>query len=321
MSVLKNHPSTKRQIATTKLIQIGVWLVLAALVTILTTFGIYYYWDRYVHLGDQSPAERNIEQMEQVIREDPQDPDTRVALAEYYLSAGMSQDALALSRQVIDHYPDHGGALLIAGVAATRLDQPEAALEPLSQFISQRREHPMGQADLALEAAYYYLGESYLKLDRPQESIAALEAAVSISPTDADALYQLGLAYQATGQPEAALDKYHQAVRLVPDFTEVYGEMVISYEALGWSDHAAYARGMQAFATQDYELAQTHLEQATRALPNFAPVFFGLGMTYEAIGQLETAQIAMERALELNPDDFATRHAFGRIQLALTSQD
>lgn len=179
----------------------------------------------------------------------------------------------------------------------------------------------MAQADLALEAAYYYLGESYLKLDRPQESIAALEAAVSISPTDADALYQLGLAYQATGQPEAALDKYHQAVRLVPDFIEVYSGMVISYEALGWPDYVAYARGMQAFTTQDYELAQTYLEQATQTLPNFAPAFLGLGMTYEVVGQLEAAQIAMERALELNPDDFATRQAVGRIQLRLTSQD
>lgn len=321
MAVLKNHPASRRQISATKLIQIGVWLVLAALVTILALFGLYYYWDRYVHLGDQSPVERNIEQLEQVILEDPQDPDKRVALAEYYLGAGMSQDALTLSRQVIDYYPDHTGALLIAGVAASRLDQPEAALEPLSQFIAQRREHPMAQADLALEAAYYFLGRNYLKLDRPQESIVALEAAVSISPTDADALYQLGLAYQATGQPDAALDKYHQAVRLVPDFSEVYAAMMASYEALGWPDHMVYARGMQAFTTQDYELAQSYLEQATLALPEFAPAYFGLGLAYEATGQLDAAQRAIGRALELNPDDFAMRQAFGRIHLALTAQD
>lgn len=320
MSVI-NQPSSKPRLSPTKLIQIGVWLSLVALVTVLILFGLYYYWDRYVHPGDRSPVERNIEQMEQVILEDPQDPDKRVALAEYYLGAGMNQDALALSRQVIEHYPDHSGALLIAGVAATRLDQPETALEPLRQFIFQRQKLPTAQADLALEAAYYFLGESYLKLERPQESITALEAAVSISPTDADALYQLGLAYQAAGQPESALEQYHQAVRLVPDFTEVYGGMVISYETLGWSDHAAYARGMQAFTSKNYELAQTRLEQATQALPNFAPAFLGLGITYEATGQLEAAQTALERALELNPDDFATRQAFGRIQLSLTSQD
>jgi len=320
VSVL-NHPSKKHRWSTTKLIQIGVWLTLAALVTILTMFGLYYYWDRYVHLGDKSPVERDIEQMEQVIRDDPQNPDKRVALAEYYLNAGMSRDALALSEQVIDHYPDHDGALLIAGVAAARLDQPEAALEPLEQFISQRKELPMAQADPVLEAAYYFLGESYLKLNRPQESTAALETALLINPTDADALHQLGLAYQATGQPELALEKYHQAVRLVPDFTEVYGEMIVSYEALGWSDYVAYARGMQAFTAQDHELARIHLEQATKALPDFAPAFFGMGLTYEATGQLEAAQNAMKRALELNPDDFAAQQAFGRIQLTLSAQE
>ena len=179
----------------------------------------------------------------------------------------------------------------------------------------------MTQADPALEAAYYFLGESYLKLNRPGESIAALEAALLISPIDADALYQLGQAYQATGQSERALEKYHQAVRLVPDFTEAYSEMIVSCEALGWLDYAAYARGMQAFSTQDYGLAQTHLEQASRALPDFAPAFLGLGLAYEATGQLEAARSAVERAIELKPDDFATQQAFGRIQLLLNTRE
>ena len=318
---ISNDPAKSQRLTPTKLIQIGVWLTLAALVTTLTTFGIYYYWDRYVHLGDESPVERNIEQMEQLIREDPQNPDKRVALAEYYLSAGMSRDALTLSQQVMDHYPDHDGALLIAGVAATRLDQPETALEPLQQFIARRQDLPMAQTDPALEAAYYFLGESYLKLDHPEEAISALESALKISPTDADALYQLGLAYQATGQPEPALKNYHQAVRLVPDFTEVYAAMIVSYQALGWSDYIAYARGMQAFTTQDYELAQTYLEQATQALPDFAPAFLGLGLTYEVTGQLDAAQRALGRALDLEPDDFATRQAFGRVKLTLDSGD
>ncbi len=321
MSAYKNHPAIQRRMLSTKFIQVGVWLVLAALITVLTMFGTYYYWDRYVHLGDKSPVQRNIEQMEQVILSDPQDPDKRVALAEYYLGAGMNQDALALSQQVLERYPEHDGALLIAGVAAARLDQPDAALVPLRHFIARRRTQPMAQADLALEAAYYYLGKSYLQLDRPQDALAALESAVSISPTDADALYQLGLAYQATGRPEPALEQYHQAVRLVPNFSEVYVGMVVSYEALGWPDHVAYARGMQAFTTRDNELAQTYLQQATAALPEFAPAFFGLGLTYEDTGQLDAAQRAMGRALQLAPDDFAIRQAFGRIQLALTAQD
>ena len=316
-----NHPPKKRQLLTTKLIQIAVWLTLAALVTCLVLFGLYYYWDRYVHLGGKSPVELNIEHLEEAIRSDPQNPENRIALAEYYLTAGMNQDALALSRDMLAHYPDHEGALLISGIAAARLGQVETALTPLEQFVALRKNRPMAKADTALEAAFYFLGESYLKLDRSEEAIAALEAALVIGPTDADALYQLGLAYQARGQPELALTRYHQAVRLVPNFTEVYAGMIESYMALGWSDHVAYAGGMQAFCTQNYTVAQTQLEHAASALPDFAPAYLGLGLTYEAMGQLQAAQTAMNRALDLNPADFATQQALGRIQTALAAQD
>jgi tetratricopeptide (TPR) repeat protein len=296
-------------------------MALLALVTCLTAFGLYYYWDRYVHLGDQSPVERNVERLEAVIRADPQNPDNRTALAEYYLTAGMTQDALALSGEVLAHYPEHEGALLISGIAAARLDRLEAAVPPLEQFVARRRTGAMAQADLALEAAYYFLGESYLKLDQVEAAIAALEAALRISPTDADALYQLGLAYQARGQPELALEQYHRAVRLVPNFAEVYAGMAECYADLGWADHLAYARGMQAFTTQNYELAQSQLEQATAALPDFAPAFLGLGLTCEATGQLQAARLAMERALALEPGNFATQQALGRIRTNQTRQD
>ena len=298
-------------------IQRAIWIILALLVATLVLFGGYYYWDRYIHLGDKSPIELNVEALEQAIRDDPQNPETRVALAEYYLDQGEPQKAFEQSKQVLTLYPDNESAMLISGIAAVRMKQPETALAPLEQFVAARKDHPMAKTDNALETAYYFLGESYLKLERPDDAISALEAALLIKKTDADALYQLGQAYQSDGQPETALDRYQQAVRLVPDFGEAYNGMIESYTTLGKPDYVAYARGMQAFTLQDWETAKTHLEYATQALPNFASAFLGLGLTYEKLGNMEAAQTAIEKAIQLDQSDFAAQQALGRIQSTL----
>jgi len=312
---------TQKHLFSTQNIQRAVWIVFALVIISLLLFSGYYYWDRYVvRLGDKSPLELNIEHLEQAIRDNPEDPEMRVALAEYYLDQGLPQEALSQAGQVLNVYPDNEGAMLISGIAYVRLDQPEAALEPLEQFASIRKEGPMAKADTTLEMAYYFLGESYVKQGRPAAAVSVLQEALAINATDADALYQLGQAYQADGQPSAALEQYHQAVRFVPDFTEAYSGMIESYTTLDQPDYVAYARGMQAFTLGDYKTAQTHLEFSSQALPEFSPAFLGLGLTYEKLGRLDDALVAINKTLELNPDDYAGRQASGRIQAMLDSE-
>lgn len=317
-----NQLMHKRHQFSTQSIQRSVRLVFVALVATLAVFAGYYYWDRYVvRFDDKSPLELNIEHLQQAIRDDPQNPDMRVALAEFYLTKGLFKDAVDQTDQVLGAYPDNESALLIKGIAHIRLNQPEAALPALEQFVAARKDQPMANTDTALEAAYYFLGESYMKLKRPDDAIPVLEKALVINRTDADAFYQLGLALQASGQPEAALERYQQAIRFVPDFTEVYSAMINSYSALNQPDYVAYARGMEALSLQDLNTAQTHLEHATKALPDFAPAFLGLALTYERIGMLTQAQATIQQALELNPDDLAARQAFGRIQSTLNAKE
>ncbi len=319
---IPNRITQKGQFLSTRNIQRAVWIVFAVLIVTVVLFAGYYYWDRYVgQLGDKSPLELGIEKLEGSIHEDPQNPQTRVALAELYLNQGRYKEALDQTGQVLQANPEDQSALLLSGIALIRLNQPEAALEPLQQFVAARKDEEMAHADTTLETAYYYLGESYLKLNRPAEAVPVLEQAVAINRTDADALYQLGRAYQATGKPEAALEHYQKAVRFVPDFTEAYSGMVESYTALNQPDHVAYAQGMQAFTLKDYKTAQAQLEKATKSRPDFGLAFLGLGLTYEKLGKWDEALTAVQRALELNPDDMAAQQAQGRIQAAKKRQE
>jgi tetratricopeptide (TPR) repeat protein len=316
-----NNAAGRRRQLSTKTIQRAFWIALVLLLITVTGFAGYYIADRYLYAEDQTPAELDIARMEDAIHQQPQDTELRVALAESYLRMGWYAQALEQADQVMRQHPESASASLIAGISHVRLERPEAALGPLHNFVALRKDGPLARTDSALEAAYYYLGESYAQLGRPAEAIPLFESALVINPVDADALYQLGLAYEADGQPELAVQRYQAAVRLVPDFAEVYQAMVDSYSALEKPNYVTYAQGMVAFSQKDYQAAASHLERATEALPDFAPAFLGLGLVYENMGSMQPALSALQRALELDPADFAAQQALGRIQAATETQN
>ncbi len=284
-------------------------------------FAGYYYWDRYVHLGDQSPLELGVASLEEAVRQDPQDPDARLALAQYYLENGAYSEAAQQAQQVLNAYPENDSALFVLGTSHIYAGQIEAAIEPLEQFAAIRRQSPTAGSDTTLEAALYYLGQSYIEVGDTAQAIPVLTEALAINRTDADAMYQLGLAYAQNGQHSEAINQFHNAIRFVPDFTEVYTGMVASYDALGLTNQADYARGMAAYANKEFEQAREYLEPVTAVLPDFAPAFLGLGLVYEQLGDLAAAESYVQRALDLDPSSFLANHSLGRIQQALNDQE
>jgi tetratricopeptide (TPR) repeat protein len=305
---LRNIFNDSRQLARLVL-TVGIVLLLVGL-----AFGAYYYFDRYVHPGDQSPVEMASADLEAAVLENPNDPDLRMALAETYLQGGSYPDAITQANQVLDVYPENQRALFVIGLAYAYQQKYEAAVDPLESFRVIREASPQADLDMALETALYYLGVSYLDVGRAADAIPTLVRAIEINQTDADAMYQLGRAYAQNGQPELALESYQEAVRFVPDFTEAYQGMIESYEVLNWPAYVTYARGMQAFSLKDYDIARTNLEEAVARLPEFASAYIGLGLTYEQLGDLESAQAILQRALELDPGNLTITQALGRIE-------
>jgi len=291
-----------------------VWGTLAALMILSISFGGYYTWDRYLHLGDKSPLEENTAQLEKLVRENPQDPERRLSLAQLYLEQGLPDRAIEQARQILSVYPDRDGALFILGLGLMQTEQYEAAIESLEQFSAIHRASPMAKIDTLLEAALYYLGESYLKSGQPDQAVPVLLEALTIDRTDADALYQLGLAYAQMNQHEKAIEQYMQAVLFVPDYSEAYKRLTESYTALGMPEGIAYAQGMYAFSIQDYTHARQLLEPVSKQMPEFLPVHIGLGLTYEQLGELDLARSSFERALEIDADNFTANYALTRIQ-------
>ncbi|MBI5934805.1 MAG: tetratricopeptide repeat protein [Chloroflexi bacterium] len=280
----------------------------------LMSFGGYYYWDRYVHLGDESPVSMSINELERAAQEHPDNIEIRLALAESYMLDTQYDRAIQQASVVLNAYPDNERAMFIVGVGYASSGRPEESLAPLEKFTKIRAAAPTASLDSSLETALFYLGNSYINLGRYEEAIPKLSQALTINSTDADAFYLLGQAYTETGQHEQAVQNYQEAVRFVPNFAEAYQGMAESYTALDRPEYAAYARGMVAFSKGNYSAARRDLEHAAQTLSDYAPLYVGLGLACEELGDLASAEAHLKRALEIDPYDFTATQALGRVQ-------
>ena len=311
MKILDQFFSDSKQL-TRIVIYTGIALILATV-----SFGSYYYKDRYSSPKNTfSPSEQSLMELEAAVKSDPQNPDLRLSLADAYLVSGNYESAILQAQEVIKTAPEKDGALFILGVAHASLEQYDQAIVPLSKFAEIREQSSSANMDQILETALYFLGESYLQTGKAQDAIAPLSRALEINHTDADAMYKLATAYSQTGQHNQAITYYEKAILFVPDFAEVYAGMAESYDALGETGKAGFARGMLAFSLDDLETARQELEQAVIGMPDYAPAFVGLALTYEKLGDLPKARSTVETALLIDPNNFMAQQLLGRITAA-----
>jgi tetratricopeptide (TPR) repeat protein len=122
------------------------------------------------------------------------------------------------------------------------------------------------------------------------------------------------MAYAAIQDYPNAVNMFSAATTFVPDFQEAYDAMAAAYDAAGKPDYGDYARGMSAYAKEDYKAAIDLLNKSAQTQPGYAPIFAGLGMAYEALGNLQESLAAYQAAIQLDPNNFTASNGVERVQ-------
>jgi tetratricopeptide (TPR) repeat protein len=184
------------------------------------SFGGYYYYDRY-YSSQPGVVEQTLTEAEQAVRDDPQNTEKRLSLAEKYMAALRYEDALAQANQVYSSDPENQVAWLVIGVSNANTGKPAEAIEPLTKLYEARKDEEMPGLDRQLQTAVYYLGDSYLQLGQPEKAVEPLEMGTGWSGTDADVMYKLGMAYSGIKDDKAAVLQRATAFVLAWDSTDV----------------------------------------------------------------------------------------------------
>lgn len=255
-----------------------------------------------------------LEQLESSVRQDPQNPQARVAVAIAYAARGYNDDAITQFQEALKLEESNQTALIGLGQTLLRSDRPDEALEPLLQVVELNKDNPFRRTLEQLEAVYYDLGIIYTQKRDYQQATFYLGEALDINPVDADAWYMLGHAQQLSGELEIALYSYEQATLFVPDFVEAYEGLAEIYRQMEDEGGERYAKGMIRLAAGSFDRAVSELRKAAAAMPDKAEVHQGLGLALEGQDHIQDALVSYGRALELDPTLMLARLATQRLE-------
>lgn len=131
---------------------------------------------------------------------------------------------------------------------------------------------------------YFYRGQAYRRLEKFNDALADFDKAVEIKPDLAPAHFEAGMAYYAQEKYKQAIAAYDKAVKIAPDNAEyVYSRCV----SKSWAGDNAGAR--------------TDCQKAVKLKPDYVDAWATLGRAYEDLGQLDKAEEAYKKVLELDP--------------------
>jgi len=180
--------------------------------------------------------------------------------------------------------PIPASRLVEDGYAALQQGDATRAIPLFTQSIESRSLAPD-----ALANAFYNRGLSYQKLGQGSNAADDYTAALNLDamPSDlrAKVLYNRGLSQQQQGHASLAIEDYTSALLIDPTFSYAY---LARATALRES-------GQLLFSISDYERAVKYQH------PQIANVYFGEGLTYEALKRPSEAKAFYQKALAIEP--------------------
>ncbi len=144
----------------------------------------------------------------------------------------------------------------------------------------------------------YNLANLYASLKKPELAIQNYQAALSIDDQFYPAKVNLATLYNQMGQNDKAEMLLRQVVTAQPELYEV-----------------KYSLGLLLAEEKQYAEAARYLQEAAGGMPDRSRVHYNLGLLLDYLGRDLQAESALQRALELEPDNLEYLNAIAQYYL------
>lgn len=276
-------------------------------------FAAFYYFDRYYTPNNVPIVDQGVARLEDMVKRDPRNAETRVQLGFGYAELGYLNEAIVQYGEALKISEKHQGALIGMGHAYMAKQDTVQALKYYLQVAELNQNNQFKKTLRVLESVYYNLALIHFQQGKLDEAAGYAREALEIERTDADASLLLGQALQGNGDHEGAIVALREAIKMDPSYVEAYQALARSYEAKGDGANVLFARGMANYGGRDYEAAVKQLDQAIALTPNLGDAYQGLGLAYERLGQREKALASYRQAVSLDPELALAQAALKRL--------
>ncbi len=162
-------------------------------------------------------------------------------------------------------------------------------------------------------------------------AVKSFESALKLEPLNPVLITELGKLKLIAGDKEAAKLLFEKAVSIKKDYVEGSLQLVMLDEAEGkqsdaltklenlvknapFSVEARFQLARVYYNNKDYDKASQQAEQALILFPNHSNSLFLLGLIYERMGKDDLALQAMEKVLELNPNNQQVKDEIAKLK-------
>ena len=248
--------------------------------------------------------------------------DPRVRRAHYYLGtlALLDKDGPRLEEAIPEFqrelatYPQDEAARLYLGMALVETKRFDEALPSLAEF---------GRSERPQVEALFYLGRSFLGLDRPGEAVAPLRRALALAPEQsADEArlegieYQLALALRRSGAESEAAEHFAAAERLSGKLAQRSKDRLARYLSNVPEPEAQASLALSTFAATSLDtLSPTQRDELRQEVKvALARTYMNLAVMRLQSGEVPRALELLAPAAELDPDLPGLQRALGVAQ-------
>jgi tetratricopeptide (TPR) repeat protein len=260
-----------------------------------------------------------IRSAERYLESDPGSVPGRVILANAYLMAQRTKNALAATEEILRDHPDEPAALKTKANAAYLLGDFATAKDT---FIRLLDGHPADEDGAYMLGRIYYQ-EGYLDL-----AIGQFDRVLKVNIESYKALDNLGLCYQAQGDDEKAMRYFLTAIKLVekdhPEYEWPYanladlllkkGDAQRAFDAASkaanrnpMSAHSFYIGAKALNELGKTELSLNWLQRAVTLDAASSESWYLLARVYRRLRQFDKAEEAQQRFLELKAKEPSRR--------------
>jgi tetratricopeptide (TPR) repeat protein len=222
-----------------------------------------------LHEGRNADAER---EFRNAVRLDPKLPEAYLDLGLVLGREGKTAEAIEMIQKAVTLNPKIESGHMFLGIFKYQAGQSDAAIEALHQELT---------VNPKSEEALSWLGIVELAAGRPERAVGPLDAAVEIAPDDLNLLEYRGRAHSLVAQ-----NSYARMAHLDPDAWQVHKVRAELYSA----------DNRDRDAITEYNLALARADHNP-------DLYEGLGDAYRRLNELEAAQKAYSRELELSPQN------------------
>ena len=227
------------------------------------------------------------------------------------LSAGKTEDALALYTRLIELRPNDARYYERRSVALHKLERYAEAASDDSKAI---------ELDPDNAQYYYSRGVTLHEMGQCDQALKDENKAIELDPDNAQYYYGRGITLHKMGQYDRALKDEGKAIELDSDNARYYYSRGITLHEMGRYDQALkdeikaieldpdnaqyyYSRGVTLHEMGQYDQGLKDETKATELDPNNGQYYYGRGITLHKMGQYDQALESKTKAIELNPDN------------------